>query len=82
MRRPVFDEDLAWLCDVAVDGEIGGQALHTLLIEKVERARATVVPDVPGERDVREDDCDRLIWPHRDGLIWPHWRLAGVVVTV
>ena len=27
-------------------------------------------------------DYDRLFWPHRDGLIWPHWRLAGVVVTV
>jgi hypothetical protein len=26
--------------------------------------------------------CDRLLWPHRDGLIWPHGRLAGVVVTV
>lgn len=27
-------------------------------------------------------DCDRLMWPHRDGLIWPHGRRAGVVVTV
>lgn len=27
-------------------------------------------------------DSDRLFWPHRDGLIWPHWRRAGAVVTV
>lgn len=32
--------------------------------------------------DAEGNDYDRLFWPHRDGLIWPHWRLAGVVVTV
>ena len=32
---------------------------HTFFIEKVECARAAVVPDVPGERDVREDETDR-----------------------
>lgn len=26
--------------------------------------------------------CDSLRWPHRDGHIWPHLRLAGAVVTV
>jgi len=36
----------------------------------------------PTEGNTKAADCDRLIWPHRDGLIWPHWRLAGVVVTV
>ena len=25
---------------------------------------------------------DTLIWPHRDGLIWPRLRHAGLVVTV
>lgn len=25
---------------------------------------------------------DTLIWPRHDGLIWPHLRHAGVVVTV
>ena len=25
---------------------------------------------------------DTLIWPHRDGLIWPRPRHSGVVVTV
>jgi hypothetical protein len=28
------------------------------------------------------DGNDTLIWPHRDGLIWPRLRHAGVVVTV
>lgn len=31
-------------------------------------------PDAPGN--------DTLIWPHRDGLIWPRLRHAGLVVTV
>src|SRR5690625_6260890 len=35
---PVLDEDLAHTCDAAVDGEVGGQALHTFLIEEVERS--------------------------------------------
>ena len=29
----------------------------------------------------RHNGPDRLIWPHRDGLFWPHLRHAGVVVT-
>ena len=30
----------------------------------------------------RRGGNDTLIWPHRDGLIWPRLRHAGLVVTV
>ncbi|MBK4153266.1 hypothetical protein GWO62_08975 [Corynebacterium macginleyi] len=59
MLGPVLDEDLAHTSDAAVRGEVGGQTLHIFLIEEVERACAAVVPDVAGERDVREDETDR-----------------------
>ena len=35
----------------------------------------------PGEVAVVAGN-DSLIWPHRDGLIWPRVRHAGAVVTV
>ena len=38
------------------------------------RRRATASP-------VRACGYDRLVWPHRDGLIWPLARLAGVLTV-
>lgn len=34
------------------------------------------------KRSDRPYGNDTLIWPHRDGLIWPRPRHSGVVMTV
>jgi hypothetical protein len=36
----------------------------------------------PREDQVAGIVCDSLKWPRDDGLNWPHFGLAGVVVTV
>ena len=44
---------------------------------KADQLGATIVQEF-----VDAGGNDTLIWPHRDGLIWPRLRHAGLVVTV
>lgn len=86
-------EGLRARCPLHRPGDLGYDVARTPWNLAVDvRPAAVAVPRTVDEvRDVvrtaasvglRVADYDRLIWPHRDGLFWPHGRRAGVVVTV
>jgi transposase len=61
-------------------------AFHVVKLgtQAVDEVRRRVQQDLHGHRGRKNDPLgnDTLIWPHRDGLIWPRLRHAGLVVTV
>lgn len=54
--------------------------LHTELLDQLAAAPSSAWSDLEVAKALA-DERDSLTWPHCDGLIWPHLRHAGAIVT-
>ena len=76
-----YADDLVVMCKSRQQAEAALERLRLLLaglgLEPKPAKTRIVHLQVGGE-----GGNDTLIWPHRDGLIWPRVRHSGVVVTV